>query len=113
MFLGELVLADADIAEENDVVFGEFLEFFGKGIDVIRSAAGAVGRVEEQSGEFDTRVAGEGVELEAVLQAGQGLAPDIEFLGQPQQYRRTGGMFQFPPPGLLIFIKFLPTQALQ
>ena len=71
LFLGELVFGDADIAEENDVVFGEFLEFFGKLVDVVLAAAGAELGVEEQAGKFDAGIAGKRVAQEAVFPARQ------------------------------------------
>ena len=57
LLLGELVFGDADVAEEDHVVFGEFFEFFGKLLDVVLAAARAECGVEEQAGKFDAGVA--------------------------------------------------------
>ena len=69
MFLGELVFGNADVADENDIVFGEFFEFFGKRLDVVLAAAGAERGVEEQAGKLHAGIAGEGVAKEAVFPA--------------------------------------------
>jgi hypothetical protein len=82
LFLGELVVSDADIAEEDDVVFREFLEFLGKLLDVILAAAGAELRVEEQAGKLDAGVAGKRIAQEAVFPARQTLDDEhADFLG--------------------------------
>ena len=67
LLLGELVVADAHIAEENHIVFGEVLDFFWEFIDVIRTTADAQLRMKKQAGELNSRVAREGIAQEAVF----------------------------------------------
>ena len=123
LFLGELVVGDADIAEEDDVVFGEFLEFRGELLDVVLALAGAERGVEEQAGKLDAGIAGEGVAQEAVFPARQGFddqhadflraAGDGEFAGvvgrdefaighRDGEFERGGAfLFQAPEDGVV------------
>ena len=69
LFFGELVIADADIAEEDYVILGEVFDFIGKFCKVIGTTADAELWVKEQTGKFDTRVARERVAEEAIFPA--------------------------------------------
>ena len=73
LFLGELLGVDTDVAEDDDIVFCEVLDFFRKLVDVIRSAAHAELRVEQQAGKLHAGIAGQRIAQEAVFPARQGL----------------------------------------
>ena len=90
LFGGELVRSDADVAEEDDVVFGEVFDFRGELLDVVLALAGAERGVEEQAGKLDAGIAGKGVAQEAVFPARQG------FDDEDADFFRPAGDGEFP-----------------
>ena len=82
MFVGQLAFTDADVSQEDDVVFLEVFWFFGKLFDVVGAIAGSELGMKKKAVHFDPGVTGKGVANEAVFPAGQGVDDeDADVLG--------------------------------